>query len=230
MAHALLLLGRLAGRLPPAAALQQLRPLSTAAADPPKPVQAVAKSRAQKETLFAALASEKKEAMVDPTTTYRFGFTEAELATVPENIKAAFRLSAGKLQEKLSAQIAQAMAPWKRHVLDTGSSEAQVVSLTQRIQSLAQHCQQNRKDHRASRDIQIYLNRRQSMLKYLYRTHPETYFKLLAELSLSPVHNFRGAQTRNDPATIKEIKAKEERRAKKREQKKARNKKARATK
>ncbi len=67
---------------------------------------------------------------------------------------------------------------------NTGSTEVQVALLTERINSLSQHLQANRKDHHGRRGLLIMVGRRKRLLKYLERQDFEGYKTLIGRLGL----------------------------------------------
>ncbi len=67
---------------------------------------------------------------------------------------------------------------------NTGSTEVQVALLTERINSLSQHLQVNRKDHHGRRGLLIMVGRRKRLLKYLERQDFEGYKTLIGRLGL----------------------------------------------
>jgi small subunit ribosomal protein S15 len=60
----------------------------------------------------------------------------------------------------------------------------QVALLTERINSLSQHLQVNRKDHHGRRGLLIMVGRRKRLLKYLERQDFEGYKTLIGRLGL----------------------------------------------
>ena len=71
-----------------------------------------------------------------------------------------------------------------RHSNDTGSSEVQIASLTDRIQNLSEHFQTNNKDEHSKRGMLKLISRRKSLLKYLKNEDIERYRSLIAKLGL----------------------------------------------
>jgi small subunit ribosomal protein S15 len=67
---------------------------------------------------------------------------------------------------------------------NTGSTEVQVALLTERINSLSQHLQANRKDHHGRRGLLTMVGRRKRLLKYLEAKDFEGYKALIARLGL----------------------------------------------
>lgn len=67
---------------------------------------------------------------------------------------------------------------------NTGSTEVQVALLTERINSLSQHLQANRKDHHGRRGLLTMVGRRKRLLKYLEAQDFEGYKALIARLGL----------------------------------------------
>ena len=67
---------------------------------------------------------------------------------------------------------------------DTGSSEVQVALLTSRIRSLTEHAKENKKDNHSRRGLVMLVSQRKKLLKYLRRTHPDSYLKITEELAI----------------------------------------------
>jgi len=67
---------------------------------------------------------------------------------------------------------------------DTGSPEVQVALLSANIDSLQSHFTKNSKDHHSRIGLIRMVNQRRKLLDYLKKKKPETYSKLLSELSL----------------------------------------------
>jgi small subunit ribosomal protein S15 len=67
---------------------------------------------------------------------------------------------------------------------DTGASEVQIALLTERINSLTEHCKQFKKDKSSQRGLLILVGQRRRMLKYIQRTNLEKYRALIKELGL----------------------------------------------
>ncbi|HYF14950.1 MAG TPA: 30S ribosomal protein S15 [Phycisphaerales bacterium] len=72
----------------------------------------------------------------------------------------------------------------RRHGSDTGSPEVQIAMLTARINALSQHMQGNAKDFHSKRGLLIMVGKRNRLLRYLARTSPTDYQKLIARLGL----------------------------------------------
>ena len=67
---------------------------------------------------------------------------------------------------------------------NSGSTEAQIVILTQRIRHITEHLKVNKKDNSTLRSLDIMVSRRKKMLKYLTSVDIEKYRALIAELGL----------------------------------------------
>ena len=72
----------------------------------------------------------------------------------------------------------------RRHPADTGSSQVQVVVLTERINYLTDHFRAHAKDHHGRRGLLKMVGKRRRHLDYLKRTDLETYRKLIEQLGL----------------------------------------------
>ena len=67
---------------------------------------------------------------------------------------------------------------------DTGSTEVQVALLTERINELSQHLQQNKKDHHSQRGPLQMVGKRKRLLSYLEKNDFEGYKALIQSLGL----------------------------------------------
>ena len=79
---------------------------------------------------------------------------------------------------------AQAIASYKVHDTDTGSSDVQVALLTERINQLSEHFKVHKKDHHSRRGLLNLVSQRRRQLDYLRRTHPDRYQELIKRLGL----------------------------------------------
>lgn len=79
---------------------------------------------------------------------------------------------------------AEVVQKFARGSNDTGSPEVQVALLTERINALAPHFEQHKKDNHSRRGLLKMVNQRRQMLDYLKRTDEQRYAKLIAELGL----------------------------------------------
>ena len=67
---------------------------------------------------------------------------------------------------------------------DTGSPEVQIALLTERIQELTAHLQNNHKDHHSRRGLLKMVGHRRNLLKYLAKVDIERYRALVKKLGL----------------------------------------------
>ena len=70
------------------------------------------------------------------------------------------------------------------HEKDTGSSEVQVVLLTEKIKNLSKHINQFKKDKHSSVGLLKAVNRRKKLLDYLKRKKIDSYKNVLTKLNL----------------------------------------------
>ena len=70
------------------------------------------------------------------------------------------------------------------HEKDTGSSEAQIALLTEKIENLSKHIKQFKKDKHSSVGLLKAVNRRKRLLDYLKRNKLDSYKNVLSKLSL----------------------------------------------
>ena len=72
----------------------------------------------------------------------------------------------------------------QRHDTDTGSPEVQVAILSQKINELAAHLKDNKKDNHSRRGLLALVSQRRSLLDYLKRKDSSRYQTLIERLSL----------------------------------------------
>lgn len=70
------------------------------------------------------------------------------------------------------------------HETDTGSVDVQVAMLTDRINSLTKHLQQNKKDYSSRRGLLKMIGQRKRLLAYLTKQDPEHYKALIQKLGI----------------------------------------------
>ena len=70
------------------------------------------------------------------------------------------------------------------HETDTGSPEAQVALLTERINNLTEHLKFHQHDHHSRRGLLLLVGRRRGLLKYLRENNVERYRDLIGRLGL----------------------------------------------
>ena len=70
------------------------------------------------------------------------------------------------------------------HQGDTGSSSVQIALLTERINSIADHMKENKKDHHSRRGLLKLVGRRRNLLDYLKGKDLEQYQAVIQKLNL----------------------------------------------
>ncbi|MBM3857027.1 MAG: 30S ribosomal protein S15 [Verrucomicrobia bacterium] len=75
-------------------------------------------------------------------------------------------------------------AALRLHEKDTGSSDVQIINLTQRIAALTEHLKSHAKDHSSRRGLLALVAQRRRLLDYVKRTANERYQVLLQKLQL----------------------------------------------
>jgi len=73
---------------------------------------------------------------------------------------------------------------YQTHAKDTGSSEVQIVLLTERILELAKHLRKFPKDADSRRGLLIMVGKRRRLLNYLKKNDQKIYDKLIKDLGL----------------------------------------------
>ncbi len=79
---------------------------------------------------------------------------------------------------------AEIIAAYGRTPNDTGSPEVQIALLTERINELTAHLENNDKDHHSSRGLLKMVGQRRGMLEYLKKTDLDGYRVLIEKLGL----------------------------------------------
>lgn len=70
------------------------------------------------------------------------------------------------------------------HDKDTGSADVQIAILTERINSLTEHLQKNKKDHGSRRGLLMMVGQRRRLLDYLHQTDTGRYQAITKKLKL----------------------------------------------
>ena len=70
------------------------------------------------------------------------------------------------------------------HEKDTGSSEAQIALLTDKIENLSAHMKKFKKDKHSSVGLLKAVNKRKKLLDYLKKNKMETYKEVISKLNL----------------------------------------------
>ena len=76
------------------------------------------------------------------------------------------------------------VSEYKTHDKDTGSPEAQIALLTERINQLRGHFDVHKKDHSSRRGLLKLVSRRNQLLKYLTREDRARYQQIIGRLGL----------------------------------------------
>ena len=70
------------------------------------------------------------------------------------------------------------------HETDTGSVDVQIAMLTDRINTLSQHLQKNKKDYSSRRGLMKMIGQRKRLLSYLMKQDAERYKALIKKLGI----------------------------------------------
>jgi small subunit ribosomal protein S15 len=70
------------------------------------------------------------------------------------------------------------------HDKDTGSADVQIAILTERINSLTEHLQKNKKDHSSRRGLLMMVSQRRRLLDYLHKKDADRYKAITKKLKL----------------------------------------------
>lgn len=79
---------------------------------------------------------------------------------------------------------AGAIAKYRAHETDTGSTQVQVAVLTERINYLTDHFRAHKKDHHGRQGLLKMVGKRRRLLDYMRRTDIEGYRQLIQQLGL----------------------------------------------
>ena len=67
---------------------------------------------------------------------------------------------------------------------DSGSSQAQIAILTERINTITDHLKENRKDHSARRGLIAMVSRRRKLLDYIKKHSNEDYMAIIKKMNI----------------------------------------------
>ena len=70
------------------------------------------------------------------------------------------------------------------HNNDTGSSEIQIVLLTEKIENLSKHMKQSKKDKHSSLGLLKAVNKRKKLLDYLKKKKVDSYKEVISKLNI----------------------------------------------
>lgn len=73
---------------------------------------------------------------------------------------------------------------FRLHERDTGSADVQIALLTERINQLTEHLQNNKKDHSSRRGLLMMVGQRRRLLDYLHNTDVSRYQSVTKKLKL----------------------------------------------
>ena len=76
------------------------------------------------------------------------------------------------------------ISDYQVHETDTGSVDVQIAMLTERINTLSQHLQRNKKDYSSRRGLLRMIGRRKRLLSYLKGQDADRYQALIKRLGI----------------------------------------------
>lgn len=76
------------------------------------------------------------------------------------------------------------ISEYQIHETDTGSADVQVAMLTERINRLSTHLQQNKKDFASRRGLLQMIGRRKRLLSYIQKQDNDRYLALIQRLGI----------------------------------------------
>lgn len=78
----------------------------------------------------------------------------------------------------------QIVEQFRLHEKDTGSADVQIALLTDRINTLNDHLQNNKQDHSSRRGLLMMVGQRRRLLDYLHDTDTNRYHAITKKLKL----------------------------------------------
>ena len=67
---------------------------------------------------------------------------------------------------------------------DSGSSQAQIAILTERINAITNHLKENKKDHSGRRGLIAMVSRRRKLLDYIRKQNNDDYISIIKKLNI----------------------------------------------
>jgi small subunit ribosomal protein S15 len=67
---------------------------------------------------------------------------------------------------------------------DSGSSQAQIAILTERINAITDHLKENKKDHHGRRGLIAMVSRRRKLLDYVRNENNDNYLSIIKKLNI----------------------------------------------
>jgi small subunit ribosomal protein S15 len=83
-----------------------------------------------------------------------------------------------------AAKKKEVVAKYQKHDKDTGNPEVQIALLTERINYLSGHSEENPKDHNSRRGLLMMVGKRKRLLDYLRKKNFDRYQDLVNRLGL----------------------------------------------
>lgn len=105
-------------------------------------------------------------------------------APVKESVKSPLSLATANSKEVLQYKITQRISQFQSRPGDPGNSAVQVAIFTERINNLARHMVQHKKDHATKRGLQMLVAKRQKLLAYMKNHDFESFKRVVQELGL----------------------------------------------
>ena len=79
---------------------------------------------------------------------------------------------------------AELVKEYGRNDKDSGSSEAQIAILTERINTITGHLKENKKDHSGRRGLIAMVSRRRKLLDYVRKQNNDNYLSIIKKLDI----------------------------------------------
>jgi|TARA_X000000368_G_scaffold63565_1_gene45141 small subunit ribosomal protein S15 len=79
---------------------------------------------------------------------------------------------------------AELVKEYGRNDKDSGSSEAQIAILTERINTITGHLKSNKKDHSGRRGLIAMVSRRRKLLDYVRKQNNDNYLSIIKKLDI----------------------------------------------
>ncbi|KAG2378749.1 hypothetical protein C9374_007897 [Naegleria lovaniensis] len=101
-----------------------------------------------------------------------------------EQVKKIFSFSTASKPEMNKQKKQAQILRFQKSPRDTGSAPVQIAVLTERIKALTEHLKTNHKDYTSARKLQVIVNRRKRMMRYLKKTNPDIYWETIRNLDM----------------------------------------------
>eukprot|EP00735_Rhodelphis_limneticus_P003902 TRINITY_DN15440_c0_g1::TRINITY_DN15440_c0_g1_i1::g.30441::m.30441 TRINITY_DN15440_c0_g1::TRINITY_DN15440_c0_g1_i1::g.30441 ORF type:complete len:245 (-),score=12.34,sp/B2A3A2/RS15_NATTJ/39.47/2e-12,Ribosomal_S15/PF00312.17/7e-16,DUF3764/PF12594.3/9.2,DUF3764/PF12594.3/7.8,PGC7_Stella/PF15549.1/0.28,Vac_Fusion/PF02346.11/20,Vac_Fusion/PF02346.11/15,Vac_Fusion/PF02346.11/1e+03 TRINITY_DN15440_c0_g1_i1:38-772(-) len=134
----------------------------------------------------AAAEARKSRNNVDKTD-LMYGLKKSELSHLPNIVLEELSLKHASQSEVNRYRMLQAMDKYKAHEHDTGNMKIQVAVLSERIDRLLNHVENNKKDHLNKRVLSIMQSKRKEVLQKFKKSNEDAYYRVIRDLHIAPL-------------------------------------------